>query len=261
MPHILPDEDSEITAVLAGALKKDGVRIYTGAVVNRIDADDKSKRVYLTTKNTKKLIETEVVAIATGYEAYFDKLGLKECGIAIVDGHVKINEYMETSVSGIYAAGDITGGIMLAYVAMAEGRIAAENALGKRTKMDYGAVPRCIFTLPEVACVGLSEDKARLKGFRIKCGKFPFAANSAANIMGERRGMVKIIVDNDNDRIIGVHIIGAGAVDLIPEATLAVKLGSTLGDIKNTLHAHPTLSEVFWEATLDVSGETIHLKQ
>ncbi|UCG54471.1 MAG: dihydrolipoyl dehydrogenase [Dehalococcoidia bacterium] len=261
MPHILPGEDSEITAVLAGALKKDGVRIYTGAVVNRIDANDKGKQVVITIQNTKKLIEAETVAIATGYEPYFDKLGLEESGVAVIGDRVEVNENMETSVSGIYAAGDVTGGIMLAYVAMAEGRIAAENALGGHLKMNYGAVPRCIFTLPEVACVGLPEDRARLKGYHIECGRFPFAANSAANILGERRGMVKIVSDKENDRIIGVHIIGAGAVDLIPEATLAVKLGSTLDDIKNTLHAHPTLSEVFWEAILDINGQTIHLKR
>jgi dihydrolipoamide dehydrogenase len=260
MPHILPDEDSEIAAVLEGVLKRDGVRIYTGAVVDRIDTDHKSKRVLITIRDTQKSIEAEVVAIASGYEPYFDGLGLNKCGIAVTNGSIKVNEYMETSVADIFAAGDVTGGLMLAYIAMAEGRIAAENALGAHLKMDYRVVPRCIFTLPEVASVGISEDKARFQDYCIKCGKFPFAANSAANILGERRGIVKIIA-NEDDRIIGVHIIGSGAVDLISEATLAIKLGSTVDDIKNTLHAHPTLSEVLWEATLDITGETIHLKR
>ncbi|UCE97727.1 MAG: dihydrolipoyl dehydrogenase [Dehalococcoidia bacterium] len=261
MPHILPEEDSEITTILAGALKRDGVRIYTGVVVNRIDTDHKSKRVLITIKDTQKSIEAEMIAIASGYEPYFDGLGLDKCGIAVSNGRIEVNEYMETSVADIYAAGDVTGRLMLAYTAMAEGRIAAENALGEHVKMDYRVVPRCIFTLPEVASVGISEDKAKMQYYSIKCGKFPFAANSAANILGERRGMVKIIANNDDDRIIGVHIIGSGAVDLISEATMAIKLGSTLDDIKNTLHAHPTLSEALWEATLDITGETIHLKR
>lgn len=261
MPHILPNEDAEITAVLEGALKRDGVRIYTGAIVDRIDASGKSKQVFIKIKNIEKILEAESIAVAAGYEPVISGAGLGECGIAIGGGCIEVNEYMETSVSGIYAAGDVTGGLMLAYVAMAEGRIAAENALGGHSKIDYGVVPRCIFTLPEVACVGLTEDEANAQGYNVKCGRFPFAANSAANILGERRGMAKIVADRNNNKVLGVHIIGAGAVDLISEATLAIKLGATLNDIKKTLHAHPTLSEAFWEAALDVSGEAIHIKR
>jgi len=260
MPHILPNEDAEITVVLEGALKRDGVRIYTGSVVTRIDADDKNKKVVISARNVEKSLEAESIAIAAGYESYIDGLGLDECAIATVDGCIRVNEYMQTSVADIYAAGDVTGGMMLAYVAMAEGRVAAENALGGNSKIDYQAVPRCIFTLPEVASVGLTEDEAKAQGCKVKSGRFPFAANSAANILGERRGMVKIVADEENSKVLGVHIIGAGAVNLISEATLAIKLGATLDDIKNTLHAHPTLSEAFWEAALDASGETIHLK-
>ncbi|MCJ7769145.1 MAG: dihydrolipoyl dehydrogenase, partial [Dehalococcoidales bacterium] len=260
MPHILPNEDAEITVVLEGALKRDGVRIYTGSVVTRIDADDKNKKVVISARNVEKSLEAESIAIAAGYESYIDGLCLDECSIATVDGCIRVNEYMQTSVADIYAVGDVTGGMMLAYVAMAEGRVAAENALGGHSKIDYQAVPRCIFTLPEVASVGLTEDEAKAQGCKVKSGRFPFAANSAANILGERRGMVKIVADEENSKVLGVHIIGAGAVNLISEATLAIKLGATLDDIKNTLHAHPTLSEAFWEAALDASGETIHLK-
>ncbi len=260
MPHILPNEDAEITSILESALKRDGVRIYTGAVVNRIDAGDKSKQVFITSRNIEKILEAESIAIAAGYEPFIDGMGLDECGIAAGDGCIEVNEYMETSVSGIYAAGDVTGGLMLAYVAMAEGRIAAKNVLGGHSKIDFRVVPRCIFTLPEIACVGFTEDEANAQGYKVKCGRFPFAANSAANILGERRGMVKIVADKKNDKVLGVHIIGAGAVNLIAEATLAIKLGATLDDIKKTLHAHPTLSEAFWEAALDVSGEASHLK-
>jgi len=261
MPHILPDEDAEITAILEGALKRDGVRKYTGAIVNRIDAGDETKKVFITARNFEKILETESIAIATGYEPYIDNLGLDECGVAISDGCIRVDQHMETSVSGIYAAGDATGGLMLAYVAMAEGRITAENALGGHSNIDYRAVPRCIFTLPEVACVGLTEDEAKAQDYEVKCGRFPFAANSAASILGERRGMVKIVADKKDDRVLGVHIIGTGAVNLISEAALSLKLGATIDDIKKTLHVHPTLSEALWEAALDADGETIHLKR
>jgi len=260
MPHILPNEDAEITVVLEGALKRDGVRIYTGSVVTRIDADDKNKKVVISARNVEKSLGAESIAIAAGYEPNIDEQSIDKCGIAMSDGCIKVDEHMQTSVADIYAAGDITGGMMLAYVAMAEGRVAAENALGGHLKIDYQVVPRCIFALPEVASVGLTEDEAKAQGCKVKSGRFPFAANSAANILGERRGMVKIVADEENSKVLGVHIIGAGAVNLISEATLAIKLGATLDDIKNTLHAHPTLSEAFWEAALDASGETIHLK-
>jgi len=261
MPNILPDEDVEITAILEGALKRDGVRIYTGAVVNRIDMGDEVKQVFVTIRNIEKTLETESIAIAAGYEPYIDNLGLDECGVATIDGCVRVDEHMETSVSDIYAAGDVAGGLMLAYVAMAEGRAAAENALGGHSKIDYRAVPRCVFTLPEVACVGLTENEAKAQDYEVKCGRFPFAANSAASIMGERRGMVKIVADKKDEKVLGVHIIGVGAVNLISEATLAIKLGATINDIKKTMHAHPALSEAFWEAALDAGGEAIHLKR
>ncbi len=261
MPRILPNEDAEITAVLEGALKRDGIRIYTGSVVTRIDASDKRKKVVVSDRNVEKSLEAEAIAITAGYEPYIDDLGLDECGIDTVDGCIRVNEYMQTSVAGIYAAGDVTGGMMLAYVAMVEGRVAAENALGGHSKIDYQVVPRCIFALPEVASVGLTEEGAKAQGYKVKSGRFPFAANSAANILGERRGMVKIVADEENSKVLGVHIIGAGAVNLIAEATLAIKLGATLDDIRKTLHVHPTLSEAFWEAALDASGETIHLRR
>jgi dihydrolipoamide dehydrogenase len=261
MPRILFNEDAEITVILEGALKRDGVRVYTGAKLNEIRAGDRSKLVSISTQGLEKSLEAKVIAIAIGYKPNTDGLGLDECAITMSNGCIKVDEHMQTSVPDIFAAGDVTGGIMLAHVAMAEGRVAAENALGSHSKMDYRVVPRCIFTLPEIACVGLSEEEANTLGYRVKSGRFPLAANSAANILGERRGIVKIVVNEENDKVIGVHIIGAGAVNLIGEATLAIELGATLNDIKNTLHAHPTLSEAFAEAALDVNGETIHLKR
>ena len=254
MPHILPNEDAEVTAILETALKKDGVRIYTGAVVNRIEPSGKNKRIVISVNSVEKELEAETVTIATGRRPCIEGLGLDECGMATVDGFIKVNEHMETTVPDIYAAGDVTGGMMLAHIAIAEGRVAAENTLGRHSAINYRAVPRYTFTLPELAGVGLTEDEATARGHKVKCGRFPFSANPAAAILGERRGMVKIVADKKQGQVLGIHIVGPGAVNLIAEATLAMNLGATLEDIGMTLHAHPTLSEAFWEAALDISG-------
>jgi dihydrolipoamide dehydrogenase len=260
MPRILPNEDAEVTRILEGVFRKDGVKIYTGAVVKKIEATDKNKRVVISVNNVEKKLEAEAVAVAVGQRPYLEGLGLDECGIASGDDGIEVNEHMETTVPDIFAAGDVTGGTMLAYVAMAEGQVAAENALGKNSKINYQIVPRCAFTLSEVASVGLTEDEATAQGFQVKCGRFPFAANPAATILDERRGMVKVVAEQNNGQILGIHIIGPGAINIIAEATLAIKLGATVEDIRTTLHAHPTLSEAFWEAALDASGEAIHLE-
>jgi dihydrolipoamide dehydrogenase len=260
MPHILPDEDAEITTILEGALRTDGVVIYTEAMVNRIEATDKNKRIIISIKQIEKKLEAEAVALAIGQMPYVENLGLGECGIASGDDGIEVNEHMATSVPNIYAAGDVSGGMMLAHIAMAEGRIAAENALGRQSTIDYQAVPRCTFSLPEVASVGLTEDEATIQGFLVKCGRFPFAANPAATILDERRGLVKVVAESKHGQVLGVHIIGPGAVNIIAEAALAVKFSATLEDIRMTLHAHPTLSETFWEAVSDASGGAIHFK-
>jgi dihydrolipoamide dehydrogenase len=258
LPHILPMEDTELTSVLARALKEDGIQLYEGTKVSSIEDSATGKLVTISTGDTEKKLEAEVVAIAVGYCPNVDGLGLNEAGIAVSKGGIQVNERMETSVSNIYAAGDAIGGIMLAYVAMEEGVIAAENTLGRKTTIDYQAVPRCTFTLPELASVGLTEEEATAQGYQIKVGRFPFTANGMAIILGERRGLVKIIAEQKYGQILGVHIIGPQATGLIAEATLAMKLEASPQEIVATIHAHPTLSEALREAALDVTGETIH---
>ena len=260
MPHILPNEDAQLTAILERALKRDGIQIYTKTRVNKIEDAGAGKQIVISVNQVEKKLEAEAVAITVGQRPYVTDLGLDDCGIAVSDGRIKTNEHMETSVAGIYAAGDVTGRMMLAYVAMAEGRVAAENALGRNSAIDYRVVPRCVFSLPEIASVGLTEDEATNKGYEIRCGRFRFSANSMATILGETRGMVKIITEQKSGQVLGVHIIGPGAVDLIAEAALAMQLGATARDIKATMHAHPTLSEALWEAALDVDGEAIHFQ-
>ncbi len=166
---------------------------------------------------------------------------------------------METNVGDIYAAGDVVGGMMLAYVSFVEGKVAAENAMGGDSKIDYRAIPQCIFTSPEVAGVGLTEEEALTQGHQIRIGRFPFIANAMATILGEHKGLVKIITEQKYGQILGVHIIGPRATSLIAEVALAMKLEATFEDIIATVHAHPTLSEAVWESALDVTGEAIHI--
>jgi len=258
LPHILPLEDAELTAILARALKEDGVQIYEGTKVTSIEDAEGGKSVTISSASGEKKLEAEMVAIAVGYCPNLDNLGLEEAGVATSKGAVQTNEHMQTSVPDIYAAGDVVGGLMLAYVAMEEGIIAAENALGKDSTIDYQAVPRCTFTIPELASVGLTEEEATAQGYEIRVGRFPFAASGMATILGERRGLVKIITEPKYGQILGVHIIGPRATELIHEAALAMKLEASPQELIATIHAHPTLSEALKEAALDLSGETIH---
>lgn len=258
LPHILPMEDGELTTILGRALKEDGVQLYEGSKVSRIEDSDGGKSVTVTTGDTEKKVEAEVVAIAVGYCPNVDGLDLDKAGVVAGKGGIQVNEHMQTSVPNIYAAGDAIGGIMLAYVAMEEGIVAAENALGRNSTIDYQAVPKCTFTLPELASVGLTEKEAIARGYQVKVGRFPFTANSMATILGERRGLVKIVAEAKYGQILGIHIIGTHATELIAEATLAMKMEATPQDIVATIHAHPTLSEALKEAALDVTGETIH---
>jgi len=258
LPHILPLEDAEIAAELAKVLKSDSVQLYEGFKVNSVEDGPAGKVVTVSNSGGEKKLEAELVAIAVGYCPCTENLGLAEASVAMDKRAVRVNERMETSVPGIYAAGDAIGGIMLAYVAMEEGIVAAENAMGKNAAMDYGTVPRFTHSLPEVASVGLTEAQAAEQGHEIKTGRFPFAANSMATILGERRGLIKIVSEQKYGQILGVHIIGPRATDLIAEATLALKMEATVEDIVQTLHAHPSLSEAVHEAALDVSGQTIH---
>lgn len=259
MPHILPAQDAELVAILDQALRGDGVEIYCGAQVTKIEDTKGGKLVTFSDSNkVEKKLEVEAAAVCVGYRPNTEGLGLDECGVAIEHGRIQVNERMQTSVPDIYAAGDVVGGIMLAYVSFAEGRVAAENVMGKDTKIDYQAVPQCIFTLPEVASVGLTEEEAIAQGYRLRIGRFPFVGSGMAKILGEQRGLVKIITDQDYGQILGVHIVGPRATSLIPEAALAMKLEATAQDIIATMHAHPTLSEAVWEAALDVTGEALH---
>ena len=191
--------------------------------------------------------------MAEGREANFSEMGLDRVGIKLNEkGGIAVNRQMETNVPAVLAAGDVTMERMWTHVAYVEGIIAAENAMGKSSEIDYRAIPYGTNTLPEISSIGLTEDEAIAQGYKIKIGRFPFANNGLATILGQRTGMMKIITEGKYNQIIGVHIIGPRASDLIAEPALAMKLEITPGEIGSTLHLHPTLSEGFWEVARNI---------
>ena len=201
----------------------------------------------------------ECVLMAEEGDANTDGLGLDKVGVELNDKRgVVVNEKMETSVPNIFAAGDVTKQYMWTHVAFAEGIIAAENATGKGSEINYAAIPYWTNTFPEVSGVGITEEEAIAQGYQIRVGRFSVAGNGMATILGQRTGMIKMITEERYGQILGVHIIGPRAIDLIAEATLAMKLDATPEEIKAIMHCHPTLSEGLWEVAMDVSGETIH---
>jgi len=184
---------------------------------------------------------------------------LPEAGVKFSKKGIEVNERMETNVPGVYAIGDVTGKWLLAHYASAQGEVAAKNAMGQEEQMDERVVPRCVYTIPEVASVGLAEAKAAEEGYEVKVGRFPFSANGKATILGERTGMVKIVADGKYGEILGVHIVGPHATDLIGEAVVAMHWEGTVADIGQAIHPHPTLTEAMMEAAFDVTGTAVHI--
>lgn len=257
MPRVISTEDEEISAILEKELKKKKIKIIADIKVEKVEVKDDSVVAFF---SDGKTIEAENVLISIGRTLNSKDIGLESIDVQMGQrGEIIINEKMETNVEGVYAIGDVTGKIMLAHMASKQGIIAAENALGGDATISYDVVPAVIFTSPEIASVGLREKQAIEKGYKVKIGRFQFRALGKAHAMGEISGMVKIIADEQTDRVLGVHIIGAHASDLIHEAALAMNKGLTAKDIANTIHAHPTLSEGIMEAAEDVHGSAIHV--
>jgi len=261
MPQVLPGEDAEVAQMLTEVLKKGGIEIYSGATITSIeDAKPDGKKASFTTADGSKEEKTvEKVLVAVGRRPNTDDLGIEKLGVAMEKGRIVVNERMETSVPGIYAIGDVVGGVMLAHVAMVEGKCAVENAMGLSSKADYLAVPRCIYTSPEVAAVGLTEADAKKEYQDIRVGRFPFIANGRASTLNEAEGLVKIVTDAKYGQILGVQILGPEASELIAEVVLAMQLEATPEEIASCIHAHPTLSEAIMEAALNVDGKALNI--
>ncbi|MDD2619926.1 MAG: dihydrolipoyl dehydrogenase [Syntrophomonadaceae bacterium] len=259
LPELLSSLDNELGKRLRVFLKKQKIEVHTAAAVQKIEADGSCWKI--TALGKKGIIEADadIILAAGGRKAFTAGLNLEKLGIATDEsGFIMVDQQFATNVDGIYAIGDVIGGQMLAHVASEEGIAAVENIAGMETTVHYHAVPSCVFTIPEMASVGMSEEEARAQGKAYRVGKFPFGANGKAITMGETDGMVKVIADQD-DVVIGVHIIGPHASDLIMEGTVMVKNRMKAREMAGTIHPHPTLSEALMEALLDVNDKSIHI--
>src|SRR6056297_4112645 len=258
LDDILPGIDKEVTSEISKVAKRSKIDITTGAQVKEILKTDQGYHVNYLKDNEQENINVEKVLVATGREPSFGSLDLEKIGVQKEDNAIKVDDHMKTTVDNIYAAGDVTGKILLAHVASHQGVVAVENIMGKDKKMDYDAVPAAIFTKPEIATVGLTEEGVKEAGIDYNIGKFPFRANGKVKTMNKRNGFIKIISKKDDGEILGSSIIGVHATDLIHELTLAVNKNMTIEDIIETIHAHPTTSEVIHEAALDSIGGALH---
>ena len=253
LPQIVPTEDREVADILERCLKRSGIQIFTGTALQKIeDGENGNKRLTLTNDRGTTNVNVQMVVISTGSRPNTQGLGLEEVGVKVEREAIVTDARMGTSVPGIWAAGDVTGGIMLAHVASREGEVAVENALGLSSTMDYRAVPACIYTMPEIGSVGLSEAAAIEKGYSIRIGRSSMAANNKALILGERNGLVKIVADVGSDEVLGIHICGPHATELVSEAAACIAQRVTLDELAIMIHAHPTLHEAIREAAQGV---------
>lgn len=255
MDRILPQGEREISRLVRKHFEERGIEVVTGQSVLSSETGEAGVRVTL---SDNRDLYAEKVLMAIGRRLNISDLGFEEAGVDTEGGIIKVDERLETSKKGIFAVGDVNGKMYLAHVAAHEGKIAAENAMGGDKEMDYSVVPAAVYIHPEVASVGRGEAELRESGIPYRVGRFPYLANGKAVAMREEDGFVKVLAARDDGRVLGVHILGANASDLIAEAALAMKTGCTLKDIENTVHAHPTLSEAFQEAWADTEGMAIH---
>ncbi len=259
MPSILPIEDKEITKLLESNLKKAGIEIFTETKVEKVVVGD-NVRLSVSTKDGSKEIAGDVTLMAIGVQGNVENIGLDEIGIKYEKSFIKVDEYYKTNVDGIYAIGDIIGPPMLAHVASAEGITCVETIAGKNPPVvDYENIPGCTYCQPQVASIGLTEDKAIEQGYELKIGRFPFAASGKARAIGETDGLVKLIFDAKYGGLLGAHILGSDATEMIAELGVAKTLDTTAHELIKTVHAHPTLSEAVMEAAANAMGEAIHI--
>ncbi len=257
MPQLLPGEEEEIASFLKYLLEEDGAKVLTNARVTKIEEEDGEAAAVVATSDGEKTVTAEEVLVAVGRTPKTRGLGLDD--IRVDDkGGVIVDERMQTNVPSIYAIGDVVGRFMLAHVASAEAIVAAENVIGADVKINYKAVPRCVYSFPEVASVGLTEKQAIEAGRQTAVGRFSFSDNSRALTVSDDRGGVKVVADTKSGEILGIHMIGPQVSEMIHEAVLAIKLEATVADLADMIYAHPSLSEALKEAALDAAGRSIH---
>jgi len=254
MAQLIPNEDHEIASFIEQVFRDDGVHVYTGATVDRIDDSKGGKAVSISKQGEKHRLEAEMVVFAIGHSPLVEGLGLEDAGVRIRKGRIQTNNRMETNIKGIYCAGDATGEMMLASVAMVQGSVAAENAMGRDSTIDYRVVPRGIRTFPEIGAIGITEKEAREKDLEVKIVKYPLMRNAKASMLSEHSGFVKVIADSGSGEVLGVHIVGPQATELIHEAVIAMKMRGTVQDIAGAIHGHPCLHEAIQQAAQRLCG-------
>lgn len=257
MPRAVFTEDPEISEILERELKKKKIKLLKNIKTEKVEVTENGVKAFL---SDGKTIEGQKMLVSIGRAVNSENLGLAEVGVKPGGrGEIPVDDRMKTNMDDIYAIGDVTGNIMLAHVASKQGLVAIDNIMGHDAKMTYDVVPAAIFTHPEIGSVGLREHQCKEKGINVKIGRFQFRALGKAHAMGEIAGMIKVIAEAATDKILGVHIIGPHASDLVHEAALAMKMGVTAKQIAETIHAHPTLAEGVMEACEDVHGMAVHM--
>ena len=261
LPRLVPLEDEEVSKELEKSFRKRGIKSQVDTKLDKLEKTDKGVVVTgKTSKGEEVKLEAEMLLVAVGRMPYTEGLGLEGTKIKVEKGFIKTDEYQQTGEKGVYAIGDVVPTPLLAHLASKEGIVAVEHIAGKNPRpVNLRLVPSCTYCDPEVASVGLSEAKAREQGYDVKVGKFPFSASGKARIIGEEEGFVKVVSEKKYDEILGVHIIGPHATELIAEACVAMQLESTAEELGRTMHAHPTVSEAVMEAAEGVHDMTIHI--
>jgi dihydrolipoamide dehydrogenase len=260
LPNIVPIEDEEVSKALERSFKKSGMKVLAGVSVESVDTSGEGCKVTVKTKKGEEIIECDIVLSAVGVATNIEGIGLEEVGIAAERGKVVVDDFYKTNINGYYAIGDIVKGPALAHVASHEGIICVENIAGKHVEpLDYGNIPGCTYTHPEIASVGMTEKAAREAGYEILVGKFPFTASGKATASGARDGFIKVIFDAKYGEWLGAHMIGENVTEMIAEVVVARKLETTGKEIIEAVHPHPTMSEAIMEAVAQAYGECVHL--
>jgi len=262
LPRIVPLEDEEVSKELERSFRKRGIKSQVDTKLEKLEKTETGVRVTgQTSKGEPVSLEAEMLLVAVGRMPYTQGLGLEGTKIKVDRGFIQVDEYQQTAEKGVYAIGDVVPTPLLAHLASKEGIVAVEHMAGKKDvrPINLRLVPNCTYCDPEVASVGLTEAKAKELGYEVKIGRFPFSASGKARILGEEEGFVKIVGEKKYDEILGVHIIGPHATELIAEACVAMQLESTADELGRTMHAHPTVSEAVMEAAEGVHDLAIHI--
>ena len=260
MDRILPLEDDEASAQLSRSFRKRGIKVMVSSAVKSIDVSGEGALLKIDTKKGEVELKADMVLSAVGVVPNTDNIGLENLGIECVKRRIPVDARYETSFKGVYAIGDVIATPALAHVASAEAINCVENIAGLNpSPVDYGIVPSCTYTSPQVASVGLNERTAKEKGIEYKTGKFPFTASGKATAAGEREGFVKILADPDTDKVLGASMVGENVTEMLSVISLAMKMGATCKDIMSVIFPHPTMSEAIMEAAAALHGEAVHI--